>query len=471
MTRLIWRPQLGPQTLAIDSALIVDELLFGGARGGGKSDFLLADFLADVACGHGGAWRGILLRRSYPELEELISRSQELYPQCFPDARYSKTSRTWRFADGATLRLRALERNEDADKYQGHAYSWIGWDELGHWAEGDAYHKLKACLRSAAGIKGLRIRASANPGGVGHHWVKRYFGIDRYPHGSVLLEEGGRTRMFLKSRVFDNHILLRQDPGYIARLQSLHAPQLVRAWLDGNWDIAAGSFFPEWDVAFHVAPNFILPDHWLRFISFDWGSSSPFSAGWWAVVGEDYYLPDQRMLSRGTLLRYREWYGADKGGEGLRLTAEEVARGIVSRTGGAENISYRVADPSIFRADGGPSIAERMAKAGVLFRPADNARLAGWDQLRARLKDHKIACFTSCTDSIRTIPALPHDRAKIEDIDTNAEDHIADEWRYACMSRPYIKPSPSSAAPITIAPLTLNSLYKASARKPKSKRI
>ena len=169
----------------------------------------------------------------------------------------------------------------------------------------------------------------------------------------------------------------------------------------------------------------------------DWGSAAPFSVGWWSVVGER-----RGDLERGCLVRYREWYGAGPTGHGLKLSNDEIAAGIRERSGN-ETYAYSVLDPSAFQAHGGPTIAEQFYRNGVQFRMADNKRVSqrgamgGWDQMRNRLKAGMIACFSTCKDSIRTIPVLQHDQARTEDLDTDAEDHAADEWRYACMSRPW----------------------------------
>lgn len=471
LPKMGWAPQLGPQSAAIDTAGFVDELLFGGARGGGKTDFLLADFLADVGRGYGADWSGLLLRKSYPECEEIIARSQELFPHCFPGARWHTQHKTWYMPDGARLRIRALDGVADADKFQGHSFTWIGWDELGNWPSATAYDKLKATLRSASVIPTKRIRATANPGGSGHAWVKNYFAIDRYPLGGQLLRDANSptTRMFIKSRLYDNRILLANDPHYASRLRQSGNQQLVRAWLDGDWDVVAGAFFTEWNAARHVVPVCELPHGWTRFIAFDWGSSSPFSVGWWAVAGDDLPITTSRFIPRGALVRYREWYGADAQGQGLKMTAEAVADGIIARQAPAEKIDYAIADPSIFRVDGGPSIAERMSQRRLRFRPADNNRVAGWDQLRARLIGHagvsQIYCMAHCADSIASMPSLLHDQQRPEDIDTNSDDHIADEWRYACMSRPYIRETSPSPAPID-RPLTWNDLHGWHAQRP-----
>lgn len=437
----MWAPQPGPQVAAIDAAWC-PELLFGGARGGGKSDFLLGDYAAGVPIGE--AWRGVLFRRTYPELEELIARSRALYPQCFPGAEYRESSKDWRFPSGATLRMRYIERDADASRYQGHQYTWIGWDELTQWPSNAPYKMLFACLRSAANVPHKRIRSSANPGGPGHQWVKARF-IDPAPRGYELLRDGSE-RMFIPSKVQDNRALLDADPTYIDRLRMVGSAELVRAWLEGDWDVVTGAYFDCWGPQ-HVLRPCELPDHWLRFRSLDWGSFRPFSIGWWAVASEDFDH-DEGRIPKGALVRVNEWYGASEPNVGLKLTVEQVAAGILDRTASAQQ--YTVADPATFIQDGGPSIAERMLKAGVPLRRGDNKRVPGWEQVRGRLVGEErpmLYFFSNCADSIRTLPSLQHDDTRPEDIDTDGEDHAADEIRYACMSRPYTKPMPSKNEP------------------------
>ena len=212
----------------------------------------------------------------------------------------------------------------------------------------------------------------------------------------------------------------------------------MKAWLDGDWDVVAGAFFDCWNRDKHVIRPFSVPDDWIRFRSFDWGSSRPFSVGWWAIADGSTDQP------RGALIRYKEWYGASEPNVGLKLTAEAVAEGIVKRDG-KDKFAYSVADPSCWKVDGGPSIAERMLLGNnrVLWRRADNQRINGWDQMRQRFVGEDdtpmIYCFSNCVDSIRTVPLLQHDENHPEDIDTDMEDHAADDWRYACMSRPWIR--------------------------------
>jgi len=249
-------------------------------------------------------------------------------------------------------------------------------------------------------------------------------------------------------------------------LRASGSKELVSAWLDGDWSVTLGAFFDCWSGKRHVIKPFPIPPEWMRFRSMDWGSAVPFSVGWWAVVQEDFTTEEGIVLPRGCLVRYREWYGMKPGqpNVGVKINADVVGLGIAAREKD-EKISSGVLDPSAFAEDGGPSLAERISKGSgnkVFFRRADNTRVAkhgamgGWDQLRARLVGDgegrpMIVTFATCVDSIRTIPFLQHDPDRPEDILTESEDHAADEWRYACMSRPYVptrdKPKPEKTLP------------------------
>lgn len=465
-----WRAQPGPQLFAIQKHTI-PELFFGGAVGGGKSDFLLGDFAQDVPQ-YGNAWHGILFRKSYPQLEELVARSKIIYPAWFGfNARDAWTSgnHMWTFPNGSTLKFRHAEDDDSWMEYQGHAYGWMGYDELPHWATPYFYQQMKTRVRNGSiVIPNKRIRGTGNPGGVGHGWIKQYFAIDRFPLGSVEIpaDRFGGRRMFVKSSVKDNKILLENDPEYIDRLKGIGSEALVQMYLEGDWNVIAGAFFPEFSVQRHVIAPFEIPKGWMRFRSMDWGSSAPFSVGWYAV--SDGTLPE---YPRGALIKYREWYGAKEGESnvGLKLTAEEVAIGIRNRESKDEKFDMSVIDPSAFKEDGGPSIASRMGALKVHFQKADNARKPGWDQLRARLKGDSdarpmIYFFSTCGDTIRTLPMLQHDTGKsagaIEDVDTHSEDHAGDETRYACMSRPWVKPGAPVAPKVhTPGQFTVNTTF------------
>jgi len=394
---------------------------------------------------------GVFFRRTREDLKEAIERSQQIY--ALIGAKWSEQKKWWKFPNGARLKFEYLDRDADADNYQGHNYTDVFFEELTHWPDPKPVNKLRATLRSATCVP-CQFHATGNPGGPGHQWVKARY-IDPAPQGWKVLWEDftnpftGETvrknRVFIPSRLSENRYLGGE---YVANLYQSGSEQLVRAWLEGDWSVIEGAFFPEWSNEKHVIAPFALPKDWTRFRSADWGSAAPFSIGWWAIVGDDHRLDSGVVLPRGSLVRYREWYGASGPNAGLKLPAENVAARVRDLEAGDGPITYGVMDPAAFASDGGPSIAERMQGAGVFFRRADNARVSqrgamgGWDQLRARLRGDgarpMIYFFSTCTDSIRTIPALQHDQARPEDVDTDGEDHAADEVRYACMSRPYI---------------------------------
>jgi hypothetical protein len=452
----VWQAQPGPQTALI--ACPVFEVFFGGARGGGKTDGVLGDFL-EHADTYGEHAIGLMIRRQRTELIETIERSRAIYTPL--GWAYHEQEKMWRAPNGARLRFAYLERDADAEGYQGHSYTRLYVEEIGNFPSERPILKLMATLRSGAGVP-VGFRATGNPGGPGHQWVRRRY-IDPAPLGWKVVADPltGLERVYIPSRVSDNRYL---GEGYVQQLKASGSNELVRAWLEGDWSVVEGAFFDCWSNEKHVIRPFPIPQDWLRFRSADWGSASPFSVGWWAVAGDDFdamagagasdagvsggVLSGRRRIPRGALVRYREWYGASAPNTGLKLTAEEVAKGILQREKG-DTITYGVLDPAAFNQDGGPSIAERMASSTdgqVWFRRADNRRvpqrgaMGGWDQMRARLigtERPMIYCFSTCVDSIRTIPALQHDLDKPEDLDTTGEDHAADEWRYACMSRPY----------------------------------
>lgn len=469
-----WRAQPGPQLQAIQSDLI-DELLYGGAVFGGKSDFLLGDFAQDVPRPYGPHWHGILFRKSYKQLEELISRSKEIYPQWFPGCYWSGSSKeiekAWIWPHGATLKMRHMDSDDDWQEYWGHSYTWIGWDELGNWASSKPYLMMKARLRSAqAKIPNLRIRASANPGGPGHQWVKAYFGIDRWPLGGQIFEAddgSGSKRLYVKARLSDNRIGMTNDPRYESRLEGLGSKEFVRALKDGDWNIIAGAYFSEFDAERHICDPVELPQWWPRIRMMDWGSAKPFCVLWAAV--SDGSMP---QFARGALVIYREWYGWNgKPNEGCKMTAGEVGAGIRQRDG-EEKIADEVLDPAAFARDGGPSIAERM---DLGFRRADNSRvgrngaMGGWDQVRERLKGREgrpmLVLFKTCIHLIRTLPALQHDPLNAEDVDTDGEDHAPDALRYGCMSRPMVRDKPSDSPPRFESQLTVNEIIKRAREK------
>jgi Terminase large subunit, T4likevirus-type, N-terminal len=451
LDRAAWVAQEGPQTALITCPIF--EIFYGGARGGGKTDGILGDFIRHADT-YGEHAIGAMFRRERVQLMETIERSRAIYASmgCI----FNEVEKQWRFPNGARLRFAYLERDADAEAYQGHSYTRVYVEEIGNFPSEAPVLKLMATLRSGSGVP-VGFRATGNPGGPGHQWVKRRY-IDPAPAGWTVIIDPVTTlkRIYIPSRVSDNSYL---GPDYVQRLQASGSKELVRAWLEGDWNAIEGAFFSDW-TAKNILEPFTVPEDWIRFRSGDWGYASPFSIGWWAVVQDDYDVHGV-TLPRGAMVRYREWYGTRdpaRPSEGLKLTGEEVGNTIAHKERDDPKMAYGVMDPSAFKVEGGPSIMERLngrliALGATPFREADNTRvtnsgardrrgpISGWDAMRARIKGSKgrpmVYCFNTCTASIRTIPVLQHDPDRAEDLDTKAEDHAADDWRYASSSRPW----------------------------------
>ena len=431
--RLLFYPQPGPQTdlLAFKA---VPEVLFGGARGGGKTAALLGDFVSDVPV-YKSHWIGVLFRRTYPELEEVIRQSFEFYPQT--GATYNANEKMWKWGNGAKLYLRYIAHPRDATNYQGHAFSWLGWDELGNWATDEGYQKLIATLRSRHNVPLKRIRATANPGGIGHGWVKDRFQIGEHPEGYKIIEtESGLNRMFIPSKVKDNLILLKNDPSYVERLKEVGSAEMVRAWLHGDWDVVAGAYFPEFSPE-HVTDSIDvvdIPNHWKIYRAYDHGTYHPFCVLWYTFAGEDW-----KGIKKGTIVILREWYGGNDKGEGFKMSLVDVRDGIAQREATFNRkVEPGPADNQIFENHGGQSIADAFAVAGIYFARSDKARIPGWNQVRVRLKESSVLIARNCKHLIRTLPMLQHDESKPEDVDTRGDDHASDVLRYICMVWPVI---------------------------------
>ena len=475
--KIIWEPQPGPQTLLLECPVF--EIFFGGARGGGKTEASIGDWLQH-SNEYGENAVGIFVRRKFKQLAEVIARTKQLFPKL--GAKYNEQKAEWRMPGGARLKFVYLERDADAEEYQGHNYTRVYVEEATNFPSAGPINKLRATLRSAAGVP-CGMRLTGNPGGPGHNWVKaRYITPD--PRGFKLIREETEVevdgvksviwleRVFIPSKIGDNMLVMRNDPTYVLRLKQAGSEALVKAWLEGNWDIVDGAFFDEWSEK-HIlsAAEWLkkLPVTALRFRAFDWGSAKPFSVGWYILSDGTWGLP------KDALLKYHEWYGAKAPNVGLKMLAVDVAAGVKEREKDMQRtIMYGVADPSIYIRDGGPSIAESMSIKGVNWRRADNKRHAGAEMMHQRLKgdgvDPMLYFLDCCDDSIRTIPALQHDENDPEDVDTEAEDHAYDETRYAAMSRPWRPrpaPLPGSGLPKLPSELTINELVA----KLRSKRL
>ena len=388
----------------------------------------------------------MIIRKTYPELtENHINPMCEMLRCYHPDkkeriASYNDSKKNIVFPNGSRILFRYCDNEKDAERFQGTEVDVLFIDEATHQSE-EKMKKLTACVRGVNDFP-KRIYMTCNPGGEGHGWVKRLF-IDRVYQDN----ENPEDYMFIQSLVTDNKALMESNPDYLRQLEAL-PPRLRKMWLDGDWQFYDGQFFedfidrPEhyqerqWT---HVIDPFEIPDSWKIYRSFDWGYNKPFSCGWWAID------------PNGRAYRYREWYGCEpnRPNVGLKLTPPQIAQGIIDREKdceGPEGLKViRIADPAIFDRSRGESVAQMMEpsgqRPGVYFSPGDHNRLPGKAQFHERLRFGedglpKMQVFKTCTDFIRTIPALPYSLTKVEDIDSDAEDHIYDEARYFFMENP-----------------------------------
>lgn len=446
--KVIWRPQ--PRQAALMGRW-EDEALYGGAAGGGKSDCALAEALRQVEIPH---YRGLILRKTYPQLSELIDRSTELYGAAFRGAKYNESKHVWTFPSGAKIYFGSMQHTRDRVNYQGKRYDFIDFDELTQFTY-DEYSYLFSRNRPNGPGTRCYMRAQANPGGIGHGWVKERFitpappmttiwdeVVIRFPDGHEEIRK--KARIFVPSTIFDNKILLQNDPDYLTRLASMPEAE-KQALLYGNWDTFAGQVFTEWRdnpdhyhdrLNTHVIQPFLIPKEWRVLCSMDWGYTRPFSVGWYTFDKE------------GTMYRIREYYGICKDGTpnvGARLPAEAVAKEMKRIESEDPNLRgreiVRVGDPAIWGSQGTESIGAIFRREGIYFQKAVNDRINGKMQVHHRMAfDERgkpmLYVFNTCRNFIRTVPALVYDQSDVEDVDTDGEDHIYDELRYACMRHP-----------------------------------
>ena len=448
-------------------------IAFGGARGGGKS--WAVRIKAVLLCLNYPGIKVMIVRKTYPELQE-----NHIIPLCemlncnAPRkkdrlASYNDSKKHIRFGNKSRILFRYCDKLKDADRFQGTEVDILFVDEATHQSV-EKIEKLNACVRGFNDFP-KRTYYTCNPGGEGHHWVKRLF-IDRVYKD----DEIPTDYTFIQSLVTDNKALMMKDPKYIQRLQSL-PPKLRKAWLEGDWDIFEGQFFEEFrtepdKIKCHEAgisleqaktegrwTHVIKPldmnagnrRGWTIYRSYDFGYAKPFSCAWWAI---DY---------DGTMYRILELYGCtDTPNEGVKWTPDRQFEEIVKVERQhpwlrGKNIQG-VADPAIWDKSRGESIADTAAKYGVYFTPGDHERIAGWMQCHYRLQFDengysRCYIFEGCEGFIRTIPLMMYDEHKVEDLDTSMEDHIADEWRYMCMSRPVSPLRPVESVTILNDPL------------------
>lgn len=515
--RRIWSSLSGSQTLAMSCP--AQQILYHGTRGPGKTDTQLMRFRRRVGLGYGRFWRGVIFDREYKNLDDLVSKSQRWFPEFGDGARFlsSKSDYRWVWPTGEELLFRVVKKEKDYWSYHGQEFPFIGWNELTKYPLDTLYEMMMSCNRSSfrpedypLTIDGdiynatgqvvlidedepssreyllpeipLEVFATCNPYGAGHNWVKKRF-INAAPPGKIFKqvinvfnprtqkrEDVVKTQVHLFGSYRENKFL---SPEYVAELEKITDQNKRRAWLMGDWDVVAGGMFDDcWDSTQHVIRPFIIPGTWRLERSFDWGSSKPFSVGWWAVSdGSDVQLADGswRSTVRGDVVRIAEWYGwTGKANQGLHMLAVDIAKGIVERElamGIHGKVKPGAADNSIWDVENGNSFAADMLKPikignkvykGVEWRRSDKSagsRKAGWEKCRKYLKQalrqylvHNgqrvpvprelpgMFIFDNCKMFIDLFPILPRDEVDPDDVDTEAEDHIGDEVRYEILS-------------------------------------
>tara|TARA_R110001592_G_scaffold132485_6_gene347151 strand:- start:1501 stop:3141 length:1641 start_codon:yes stop_codon:yes gene_type:complete len=410
----------GPQTDFL--AAPERDVLYGGAAGGGKSYAMLVDPLRYA---HKAAHRALILRRSMPELREMIDKSRELYPLAFPGAKFREVEKLWNFPSGAKVEFGFLERDADVYRYQGQAYSWIGFDEITHLPTEFGWNYLASRLRTTDSSIPTYLRCTANPGGVGAHWVKKRYIEPSEPNNSFKGMDG-LTRKFIPAKLDDNPYLAH-DGRYEEMLKAL-PPIQRKQLLEGNWDVAEGAAFVEFDPHVHVIEPFLLPVVWERVKGIDYGYSSESCCLWGAVDRSD-----------GTLIIYRELYRKNLTGLDLgRIITEMEIEDPFSVSG--------VLDTSAWARTGttGPTVGETLQQLGHKLRRADKNRIQGKIQIHEYLRVQnsgsrpKLQIFNTCPNLIRELQSIPLSKTNPEDVNTNASDHAYDALRYLIMSRPRV---------------------------------
>ena len=436
---IVFQPNAGPQTDFLASG--EREVLYGGAAGGGKSYATLADPLRNL---NHHAFSGLLVRHTTEELRELIQKSQELYPKAIPGIKWSERKSQWVTPRGGRIWMSYLDKDQDVMRYQGQAFNYIAFDELTQWATPFAWNYMRSRLRSASPELGLYMRATTNPGSVGHQWVKKMF-IDpskpnkpfwatdietgdrlEYPRGHTKEGQPLFKRRFIPASLFDNPYLA--DSGdYETMLLSMPEHQRKQL-LEGNWDVNEGAAFPEFNRQIHVVDPYDIPNSWAKFRACDYGYGSWTGVVWFAVS------PSEQLVV------YREMYVT-------KVTATDLADMILEAEADDGTIRYGVLDSSLWhkRGDTGPSLAEQMIMKGCRWRPSDRSkgsRVSGKNEIHRRLQvdefteEPQLVFFSTCTNCIAQIPSIPLDKRNPEDVDTNAEDHLYDALRYGIMTRP-----------------------------------
>lgn len=476
-TPVTWFPQPGSQEAFLRCPIY--EALLTGNRGGGKTDTLLMDFAQHVGRGYGAEWRGILFRRTYPELDDVVQKSRKWFKEIWPDdgpnpAQFNVQKMTWTWKTGETLVFRHMSKESDYWSYHGHAYPWIGWEEITTWPDSGCYKRMFSCCRSShpAVAKIARVRSTTNPYGPGHNWVKRRFRLPiTNPDaviGPVIKDSKNKAgdlepyRVAIRSSLAENKILLIADPGYVQRIKAAARNDAeLAAWIDGSWDITCGGMLDDlWNKNIHIIEDIPFLEfakaRWMLNRAYDHGQSRPFSVGWFAESNGIPLEWNGKIYGpvKGDIVLFAEWYGCiqDEENEGIHMSSSDIAQGIVDREkemGLKGRIKRGPADSQIFaRDDGKTSPAGHMKKKRIYWDKCDKSkgsRCIGWQQIRDYLSGalgyydddnqhvRENAGLFVCErnkDWLRTVPCLPRDDNNLDDVNTKVEDHAGDMTRY-----------------------------------------
>lgn len=492
--KVVWKVQPGAQSNFLRSP--VYETLMEGTRGGGKTDALLMSFSQFCEKGYGPAWRGVLFRQTYKQLGDIIDRSNKWFSQIFSGrATYNQQNSSWKWDSGEVLLFRHMLKPADYWFYHGHEYPFIGWEELTNWNNDECYKVMMSCCRSATQGVPFMIRSTTNPYGPGHNWVKHRWRLPQMRNRVIkdAVDDDGNPeppRIAIFSDYRENKQLLEADPDYMRRsvLTAARNKAERAAWQYGDWEITAGGMFDEaWikSKRYCLLPSFapkLIPQSWKIIRGFDWGSSAPFSVGWYAISdGTDFVYPGKKVVYdrfgqavgmedeviklhtlKGDHIRFQEWYGWNgKPNNGLRMLSADISAGIIQKElewGIHGRVKRGPADSQIFNTEEGRSLAREMARpvrignrqySGTLWLHANKkpgSRVPGWDRFRAMLlatvpneegmrEEPGLFITELCEHFLRTIPSLPRDENNPDDADTDVEDHVADEVRYVVYSR------------------------------------
>lgn len=457
----LWMPLPGSQFVFLQCPIF--EALYEGTRGPGKTLTLIMDFAKEVGKGYGMSWRGILFRRTFGDLDDVVKKIEEWFPQLYPGFQFlrSKAEYAAVWPTGERLLLRHMKDESDYDEYHGHEYPWIGWEELTQWATDKAYKLMFTCCRAAKPGVPCRVRSTTNPYGVGHNWVKKRFQLPNM-RGRVIRRPGELPRVAIHGNLSENFLLLHSQPNYPIQIREAATNTAqAEAWLDGSWDVTAGGMIDDlWDESYHVLPPIPIgkiPRGWKVTRSYDHGQSHPFAVGWHLESNGEPIEVNGRLIGnvRGDLIMWMEWYGTSgNDNEGVRMRASKIGEGIYDREvdaglriGDWSRVIPGPADTEIYNKASdrdGRCPADDMEDEDVYFERADKSagsRKRGWEMLRTYLGDavpnpdgsrEKPGFFvcSNCYWWLHLCPQMPRAEDDLDEVPDSYEDHMADMTRY-----------------------------------------